>query len=455
MNNMQQRAAELFEDGQTVVVAVSGGADSMTLLHCLNNCGKKLSIIVAHLNHKLRGEESERDQKFVMDYCRKNHLLCVVKKVDVFHLAKKAHISTEQCGREQRYRFFESLCPQGGLIATAHTLSDQAETILFRLARGSHMNGLCGIPEKRGNIVRPLLHFSRSQVEAYCSEYSLPYIQDSTNFISITPRNQIRMEVTPVLKKINPKFENHLGLFIKHLSMDEDYLQTEAQRAYKTLYHHEKGLFIQSNWASLHTSLQSRILTYMLKDNGVPVSDLVIEKLLILTKKGGSWQLPNKKTAIASKEGFLNIFENEPETKFFCYPVLMGETKTFNNLQNLKVSFMNFGDYANFLKEADNSFISAVDYDKIVGKVFLRQRKPGDVLSLPKRPTKTVKKLMNEKKIPVFIRDRLGVLEDEKGILWVQNIGVSERAALTKTSENVMMLSWQKAPAKEKRKDFS
>ena len=304
MNEMQQRAAELFKDGQTVVVAVSGGADSMTLLHCLSHCGKKLYLIVAHLNHKLRGEESYRDQKFVMDYCKKNHLLCVVKKVNVFHLAKKAHISTEQCGREQRYSFFESLCPTGGLIATAHTLSDQAETVLFRLARGSHMNGLCGIPEKRHNIVRPLLHFSRSQVEAYCKEYSLPYIQDSTNFISITPRNQIRMEVTPVLKKINPKFEKHLGLFIKRLTRDEDYLQKEAQKSYQSLYHPGKGLLIKTDWTFLHTALQSRILTYMLKANGVPISDLVIEKLIILTKNGGSWQLPGKKIARVCKEGF-------------------------------------------------------------------------------------------------------------------------------------------------------
>lgn len=183
----------MLSPGAAVIAAVSGGADSMAMLLFLMKISERysLSLTVAHVNHGLRGEEARRDEEYVRSFCEKNSLRFEVLHADVAALAKQSGETCEECGRRVRYEFFESI-DKNAKIATAHTASDNAETMLFNLARGSSLKGLCGIPPVRGNIIRPLIFCTREDIEVFCRENSLDFVTDSTNLTLDYSRNKIR-----------------------------------------------------------------------------------------------------------------------------------------------------------------------------------------------------------------------------------------------------------------------
>ena len=162
----------MISQEDTIVVGVSGGADSMCLLHFLLSVRNELNlnIIVAHINHNLRGKEALRDQSFVESTCKALNVECRVLSADINKISAETGKSSEECGRKIRYEFFNSLAEKNGKIATAHTLSDNSETILFNIARGTGLKGITGIPRTRENIIRPIIDITRQQVEEYCRE---------------------------------------------------------------------------------------------------------------------------------------------------------------------------------------------------------------------------------------------------------------------------------------------
>ena len=175
----------LLQKGDTVICAVSGGADSMCLLTLMQKLGKEMGFTVAaaNLNHCLRGSESDGDSQFVETVCEIKGIPFYGKKVQVDIIAKARGLSLEEAGREERYKFFDELSAKlgGAKVATGHNISDNAETVLFRLARGSGAKGLCGIRYKRGNIIRPLLDVSRKEIEKYLVENAVMWREDSSN----------------------------------------------------------------------------------------------------------------------------------------------------------------------------------------------------------------------------------------------------------------------------------
>lgn len=214
-----------------VVAGVSGGADSMALLHLLWGLRKtwpELMVTAAHVNHCLRGGESDRDEAHVREYCQKENIPLQVLKIDVRAEAQRRKLGLEACGRAVRYEFFQRLAGDGGLIATAHNSSDQVETVLLHLARGAGLKGLCGIPPARDNIIRPLIGCTRREIEDYCQKNEIPYVTDSTNLKTEYARNKIRLQVLPVLKEINPSLEEAVGRMAQGLREDDDYLWAEA-----------------------------------------------------------------------------------------------------------------------------------------------------------------------------------------------------------------------------------
>ena len=190
-----------------VTVALSGGADSVALLHSLYSLRDELGITVkaAHLNHLIRGEEAFRDEAFVRDLCENLGIQLVCEQIDVPRYAKENSLSLELAARQLRYDFLNRVCE--GKIATAHTASDNLETVLFNLTRGTALKGLCGIPAMRGNIIRPLIFATRQDIEDYCKDFSLQYVTDSTNLSDDYTRNKIRHNVIPVLKELNSSVE--------------------------------------------------------------------------------------------------------------------------------------------------------------------------------------------------------------------------------------------------------
>ena len=205
----------MLEKGGFVVAAVSGGCDSAALLNilCALSTELDLHILCAHVNHNLRGAESDGDEKFVREMCKKLKVPCKVFSAPVAEYAFEHHLSTEEAGRKLRYDFFEHCGAEldvNAKIATAHSLSDCAETFIFNAARGTGISGLCGIPKKRGNIIRPIIEFTRAELEEYCAQKGICFVTDSTNLTDEYARNKIRHNVIPTLRKINPAFENSL-----------------------------------------------------------------------------------------------------------------------------------------------------------------------------------------------------------------------------------------------------
>ena len=194
----------MINKGDTVIAALSGGADSVALLYVLYSLKNELgfSLAACHVNHNLRGEESDGDERFVRRMCRFLDIPLYVASIKVNDLRQK-HDSLEECARRLRYEFFDSIS-RGKLIATAHTASDNCETILINMVRGTALSGICGIPVKRDNIIRPLLYNTRGDIERYCTENSLDYVTDSTNLSDDYTRNKIRHKVVPLLREINP-----------------------------------------------------------------------------------------------------------------------------------------------------------------------------------------------------------------------------------------------------------
>ena len=200
----------LINNGDNIIVALSGGADSVSLLYVLISLKEQynLTVSAAHLNHQLRGEESVRDYNFVKNLCNSLDIKLFYKEVDINALSKETKESTELCGRNARYDFFQQLSNEhNAKIATAHTASDNLETVIYNIARGTSINGLKGIVPKRNYIIRPLINVNREDVENFCTENSISYVNDSTNFLDDYTRNKIRHNVIPVLKNINSNAE--------------------------------------------------------------------------------------------------------------------------------------------------------------------------------------------------------------------------------------------------------
>ena len=234
------RKYELIENGDTIVVGVSGGPDSMTLLNILISLNKMkkidCKIVVAHINHGIRVEADE-ETKYVQEFCKKNNIPCYVKKEKVEELAKESKIGTEEAGRKLRYSFFEEVAYKckANKIATAHTANDNAETILMNIIRGTGLSGIKGIEIKRENkFIRPIIELTRKEIEEYCEEQKLEPKIDKTNNENIYTRNKVRNELIPFIEKeFNPNIITSLNRMSQLVSKEDEYLEKQVKKTYE------------------------------------------------------------------------------------------------------------------------------------------------------------------------------------------------------------------------------
>lgn len=437
MNKLIEETRSCFAEGEIVVAAVSGGADSMVMLDCLINCGLNLKITVAHFNHCLRGSESDGDEEFVRDFCKQKDIPFVSKRVDIGKLAKETKESTELCGRNQRYDFLKSL---EGRICVAHTLSDCAETMLFNLTRGSGLAGLCSIPKENKRVIRPLLYCTRDEIEKYCRENNLSYRNDSSNESDEYSRNFIRHNVISNLKKVNSAFEAHVKNTVESLKEDRDYIDsvvcTEFDKVNK-----DGGLDVNV-LSKLHPSISKRILAKFLSLSEIQQTSYLLIKLNDLCRKGkGKEELPNGYTA-AIRKGILYL--DEP---FFDCEFEKNVEFTKDKEGKLCFSYKSFlfilsevSKCNQILNNIKCDFISSLDYDKINGNVLLRSRLPGDKVKFLNRPTKSVKKLINEKGLSPKEKSGIIFMTDDKDIIWISGFGATQKTLPDECTKNVLMI---------------
>ena len=285
----------LIEKGDSVLVALSGGADSVCLTHALSSVKDELGIKLhtAHVNHGIRGAEAKRDEEFAKRFSSSLGIECHVLHADIPAIAKEKGISDETAGREIRYDYFKKLCETFGIdkIATAHNKNDNAETLLMNFMRGSSVNGLSGIPHKRDNIIRPILDISRAEIEKYCAENNLEYVTDSTNNELLYTRNKIRHILMPLIEKeFNASFINTVTDNAALIFDDSAYIEKKAFEAYSELVSGQKVSV--SGLESLAPSLRRRVIREMIKHarNGLEdIPSFYVDDILSLaTKNSGA-----------------------------------------------------------------------------------------------------------------------------------------------------------------------
>lgn len=410
-------------EGSRILCAVSGGADSMCLLHMLMEEKDRLGIevAVAHFEHGLRGQESLRDAEFVLNYCKDKGIECVLEHGDVKAFAKEKGFSIEEAARELRYAFLQRAAEKlrCDYIATAHNADDNAETMLFNLCRGSGAAGLCGIPPKRDNIIRPLLDMSRAEIEACLEEYSVPHVEDSSNAADDYSRNLIRHHVSPVLRQINPAFAEAAGRTARLLRQDEDCLDGMAQSFIDK--HYDGESLSQSELAKLHKAIGSRVFRKLWPFTlGIEHVDALM-KLLEGTELSYA-DIPGGR--IRRERGRIYFKEDCCDT--IVDRVLPVDSTVDVPEAGIKIhSFLD--KYGTEVYGLFNNF--AVKYENIRGDVYCTARRDGDRMRpVGRKCSKSLKSLFNEKKMTAAQKNLCPVIRDDEGILAVYGIAADERA---------------------------
>ncbi len=434
------RKFHMFPQGAEIVVGLSGGADSVALLHVL--CGRKAdfdwNITAVHIHHGLRGDAADKDQKFVEKFCEKLNVPCIVKKYDVKAEAKKRKLGEEEAGRLLRYEAFREIAGEGGHIAVAHHRKDQTETVLMRLCRGTGMKGLVGMRPVRGDICRPLLFCSREEIEAYCKENNLDWREDATNFEDNYTRNKLRLRVLPLLEEINPKAEEHIAKTAELLAMEEDFLEGQADVCYRAVKREsllEEVHLDREKLNALHPAMKKRVLRkalgeFLTADVSQPQLD-ALENLL-QKESGRSRDLLGGIFA-ENRYDVLVLSRKKEKTEGYSYALPFGE-RVYIPEQDIFITAS--------LEKMENA--QAFDLDKIEGELFCRSRKTGDVLSL-KTGRKKIKDLFIDLKVPRNERDSLPLITAGQEVLWAVGLRVSEKYKADENTKKVLHISIEKA----------
>lgn len=436
------RTYGMLQKGDCVTVGLSGGADSVCLLHILCTLREELSVTLqaVHVHHGIRGAAADRDEQFCRTYCARLQVPITVVHADVPKLSRESHESEEACGRRIRYAAFQRAAGNNGKIATAHTADDNAETVLLNLTRGTGLRGLCGIPPVRGNIIRPLISVPRAQVEQYCTENSLEYVTDETNFSADYSRNRIRLEVLPVLKSLNPSLLSGVSGMTARLRTENAVLEQQANVLVKDFKNQNRVPTVPLKNAP--KALACRALQAVLAEKiGEMPTAAHLESVYALLFKNGSVSLPSG-VIVRVRNGYLE-FPNPEETPEWAYTLhsdcMTAEKDTPAGV--VKIQKYTRKDLQNLHKDL---LANAVDCAKIVGTLTLRSRRAGDRFTFPKRAvSKSLKKWMNEEKIPPESRNKVPLLTDESGaVLWLGGVGASANALPTAETEVFFVLTF-------------
>ena len=426
----------MLHPGDTVLVALSGGADSMALLHVLNSLKQRYSInlLAAHFNHGIRGEEAARDENFCRETCKNMGIELFTAYADIPKIAAEKGMGVEECGREERYAFFARVAPNAK-VATAHTLSDCEETFLFNLARGASLKGLTSIPAVRGNIIRPLIDCSRTEIEQYCKENNIEYVTDSTNLSDEYTRNHLRINVVPQLKKINPAFDSSFLRCVESLREDEDLLDTLALSVLERA--RTPGGYTAAVLNGVHPSLKKRAVAKIIEEiSGEKPQAVHIDAVCAVLSNGGSVQVCGA-TSLYVHSGTLKKLPEQIKP-------WQQEMRTGINilpLNQVNIEFYDEKNKINIQKINKEVLANVIDYDKINGALLFSSMREGDkIRPYGRGVTKALRRLFNEMRIEPALRGGVPVLRDDVGVVWVSGVGVNERVAADENTKRMFYI---------------
>lgn len=457
----------MVDKGDTVIAAVSGGPDSVCLLHLLHSLSKKLEINVhaIHINHMLRGSESDQDELYVRQLCETLGVPLRVCPADIVQLAKETGMSIEEAGREVRYCEFEAYAADVGAqkIAVAHNRNDQAETVMMHIIRGSGLTGLVGMEYIRGRIIRPLLDINRSQIEQYCSENGLNPRIDSSNLKSDYARNRVRLELLPL---INLSFGSDItGSLCKLSSLaaqDNSFLEESASKAFDecilkkenpTENHTAQRILLDvAKLARLHPALLGRVLRRAVccvqgDMKGVERVHIdAVEDLVRNGRTGAVIQLPGKVRA-AMSYGELKIFiekVDDPFEDFNKEIIIPGTTRVESVCGLIEAEIedcsLNIDKYG---KIGYNSLVQYFDYNLVKEGIYVRNRQEGDIFRpFGSKGSKKLKEYLIDSKIPKEIRKKIPLAAVGKDIVWIVGYKTSDKFRVTENTKRVLKLKY-------------
>lgn len=419
MNNKVLKTVKkynMLSKGDRVLIGVSGGADSIALLEFFVSVKEKydLDICVAHVEHGIRGEDSVNDAEFVENYCKKLGVNFYLKTIDAPNLAKKAKMGVEEYSRMARYDFFNTIeCDK---IATAHNLTDNIETLLFRLARGTGLKGACSIPAVRGKIIRPFIEVSSGEIRKWCNDNNIPYRVDCTNSDSAYSRNLIRLEILPLFEKLNANYQDNIENFISDVNEDYAFIDNYVKSIYPKIVKNNEIDLPKLN--ELDLSIKKRILIMFFDENGYSLNRIHLQSVIDITLKSGKSQIKENVFAISAKG-----------------KIRLAKFNDLNKKDEFVTKILNIDEFK------DKNIDFYCDCDKIVGNIIIRAKQAGDrIKPAGRNVSKTLKKLFNESAYPIEKRDKKIVVCDDFGIVGVIGLCADERVKVDCNTAKILTI---------------
>lgn len=440
----------MINDGDTVVTGVSGGADSVCLLTILKELSDKIKfeIIVVHVEHGIRGEESLKDAEYVKKLCIEYKVKFRQYSIDVVKSAKADKISTEEAGRRARYDAFEDTSRLFGAnkIAVAHNQNDSAETMLLNLFRGSGLSGLHGILPVRDNVIRPILCLTRQEIEDYLNERKIHFCTDYTNFTDEYTRNKIRLNILPQAKEmINQQVYSHMQSTASLVYEAEQFIKSQIGKARadcvvrtdnKVKINIEK---LKNKDIYIKKSLIKDEIIYAAQ-SAKDIESKHIKAVLDIAEKstGKKINLPYN-IIVKNQYGNLIIEKNYKEQQENYEEIILQiPGKTILEQKKAVIEMSIFKREENYIIKK-NRYTKEFDYDKIKGTIKIRHRRPKDriIIESSGRSQKIKDYFINEK-IPREKRDKLLLLESDNDILWIIGYRISEKYKITDHTKTIL-----------------
>lgn len=439
---------KLFEPTDKILLTVSGGKDSMTMLNLFCEA-KYTNFAVAHCNFQLRGEDSNQDQKFIENLCQEKEIAFYTNTFETKKFAKKNKISIEMAARKLRYEWFEALRTTLDFkyIATAHHLNDSIETVLLNLTKGTGITGLRGILAKKEHIIRPLLFVSRQEIDVYVSEKKIVWREDSSNASNDYQRNLIRNQVVPLLKKINPNFDETFGRNLERFQALEEDFRKNLSHFKTTVMREENGFFYLKISNIKYWQSANYFLEELLKDFGF---NYFQSKEIFQSLDGISGKMFHSATHTLLKDREELVLSKTPLQPFPNWEELKSNQVFHENLLNkiFPIKIVSEDSYLLFsildISELDtnfrkNSTILYVDFDKISFPLTFRTWQEGDwFIPFGMKGKKKISDFLIDKKIPLNLKKNILLLTSNNNIIWVVNHRADDRYKITDATKKVL-----------------
>ncbi|ALQ34775.1 tRNA lysidine(34) synthetase TilS [Fusobacterium hwasookii] len=407
----------LIENNDIIVVGFSGGPDSVFLVEMLKKlqCFFNFKIYLVHINHLLRGEDADSDENFSFEYAKKNNLEIFIKRIPVKKIAKEIGKTLEEVGREERYKFFSEIYEKVGAnkIATAHNKDDQIETFLFRLTRGTSLQGLEGIKTKNNNIIRPISEIYKKDILEYLNKNEIQYKIDKTNFENEFTRNSIRLDLIPFIEeRYNIKFKDKIFSLIEEIRENNQNNSLNLSD-----YTDSKNRILLEKIKFLSNFDRKNLLGLFLNKKNIEVNRNKIDEINSLIKSNGTKKIDLNKTYRIVKNYTHLYIEEKREDNTINNSTIQLKIPSEQVFNNFKIS-IEIAKNLDIPKEK-NQYLLDTLYNDIIE---VRYRKEGDRIFLDENHSKKIKEIFIEQKIPKDIRDRIPIFLYNNNIFWIYNV---------------------------------